>query len=260
MENSTKALLIAAGLFLAVMLLALLFVFKDDIGSYFSARHETTMTQQMVEFNRKFESYNGKTIRGNELISIMNKVVDYNDLQAELEGFEKIMLEIDFINSQYINELKYSNERGANSIFSITDSKIRNTKSSDDSLKTISNLSATLVNSAGIEGLTDTKLQRMSAEIANIVDDDIVDSRAKDEYIKYRANLLKRILGYDVSNSKMSEIKTATFKYYQLTQFKRAMFKCKEVGYDETNVRVNKLVFEVILEEDYSGNKHIKFD
>ena len=33
--------------------------------------------KQLVEFNNKFTNYNGKTIRGNELISIMNRIIDY---------------------------------------------------------------------------------------------------------------------------------------------------------------------------------------
>lgn len=260
MENATKALLIAAAVLIVLMLISTMLIFRDQLAGYFSEKHDSKMVEQLVEFNNKFENYNGQTIRGNELISIMNMIIDYNNYQAGIEGYERVLIEIDFINSQYIKELKYKNETGSNSIFSFSNNKIKNTSTSDATISTISGLSSTLVTTSGITGLTDTKLQKMSAQIANIVDDDIIDSRAKDEYIEHRAELLKRILGYEVDASNINAIKTATYKYYQYTQFKRAMFKCTNISHDTTNGRVNKMQFEVVLEDDFSGNKKIKFD
>lgn len=262
MENATKALLIAAAMLILLMLISTMLIFKNQLAGYFSEKHDSKMVEQLVEFNNKFENYNGQTIRGNELISIMNMIIDYNNYQAGIEGYERVLIEIDFINSQYIQDLKYKNETGSNSIFSFSpDYKIKNTSTSDATISTISGLSSTLVTTSGITGLTDTKLQKMSAQIANIVDDDIIDYRAKGEYIEHRAELLKRILGnnFDV-DSKIDTIKTVTYKYYQYTQFKRAMFKCTNVSHDTTNGRVNKMQFEVVLEDDFSGNKKIKFD
>ena len=42
--------------------------------------------------------------------------------------------------------------------------------------------------------------------------------------------------------------------------FKRAMFKCTNVSYNETNGRVNNLDFVVELEDDGNGGQKIKFD
>lgn len=78
MENISKALLIAGGVLFAILVLTLLIIFRGNISSYFTEQHNAKILEQVTEFNNKFENYNGQTIRGSELISVMNRVVDYN--------------------------------------------------------------------------------------------------------------------------------------------------------------------------------------
>ena len=82
MENATKALLIAAGVLLAMMLISLLVMGYNRISSYYEQKHELIMAEQLDKFNKEFQNYNRSDIRGNELISLMNKVIDYNVSQA----------------------------------------------------------------------------------------------------------------------------------------------------------------------------------
>ena len=255
MENATKALLIAAGILLIIMILSAVMIFWDEMAGYFTEKYETTMLEQLVEFNNKFSNYNGKTIRGNELISIMNRIIDYNNYQSDMIGYDPIAITIDLKNHH--SEMKYKNETGGNTL--ITNSWIHNDSGTDDNtIKKISETSSRLSTTLGI---SDVKLQKLSAQIANIVDDDKVDWRSQEDYKKYRAQLLTRILGYDVevNDSRINGIKQATYQYYQFTQFKRAMFKCTNIGYNEQNGRINEMRFEVVLETDASG-EHIKFD
>lgn len=265
MENVSKALLIAAAVLLAVMLLSLLFVFWDNMASYYNERHEATMLEQLVEFNNKFQNYNGKTIRGNELVSIMNLIVDYNNYQAGVEGYEKIKITIDLQGHQ--NEFKYDDEKtGGEALMNYSSSIITNSLN-DEAIKKIATTSSRLTTDTGIPRLTDTKLQKMSSNIDHIVDDEDIEGRDEylEEYIKYRDQLLTRILGYKVSYDEnienpegtsisystfITRVKNATYQYYQYTLFKRAMFECTDVFYDETNGRVNEMKFKVILGDD----------
>ena len=252
MENATKALLIAASILLIIMIISSVMIFWDVMAGYFTEKHEATMLEQLVEFNNKFSNYNGKTIRGNELISIMNIIIDYNKYQSEMIGYERIAINIDLKNHH--EEMKYKGESGTNTI--IKSSIIVNTGTEQDGpIKEISETSSRLSENWGI---SDVKLQKLSAQISNIVDDEAVDSRSKEDYKKYRAQLLTRILGYDVevNDSRIDNIKRATYQYYQFTRFKRAMFKCTSIGYNEQNGRINEMKFEVVLEE----NGYIKFD
>ena len=257
MENATKALLIAAAILIILMLISTMLIFKDQLAGYFSGRHDSKMVEQLVEFNNRFENYNGQTIRGNELISVMNNIIDYNNYQAGIEGYERVIIKIDLLG--YQEELKYKNESGSNTL--ITGAVIHN-QNNDDVIKRISETSGRLTDEAtsGIDKITDTKLQKMSASISNIVDDDeITNPLLKEDYKEYRKQVLKRILGYEVEEIDIPKIKQATYQYYQYTQFKRAMFKCTGVTYNTTNGRVNGMTFEVVTVTDNNGT-HIKFD
>lgn len=251
MENATKALLIAAGVFLAIMILAMLVMFGGEVASYFSEKHEATVLQQLVEFNNKFVNYNGQTIRGNELISVMNRVIDYNNYQSEMVGYERIIITVDLKGHE--NEFKYRNESSSNLLFSGDISNIGN----DYEIKRVSELSGNLTSGAvaGIPGLTEAKLQQMSSRIEYIVDD--AEALDKQAYEIERNQILTKILRYnpDEKGVDIDDIKQATYLYYQLTKFKSAMFDCTNVLFNEENGRVNRMTFEVVEE-----NGSIKFE
>lgn len=95
MENVTKALLIAGAILIAVMILSLVAMAWSNMSEYYTEQHESTLIEQTSKFNDKFQNYKGKTIRGNELISIMNRVVDYNNSEADMVGYDRIIIDID---------------------------------------------------------------------------------------------------------------------------------------------------------------------
>lgn len=253
MENITKALLIAGGILLAIMILSLLAVFGGQMSGYFSQQHKSKIEQQNAEFNAKFENYNGQTIRGNELISVMNKVVNYNTSIAEMEGYDKIIMSVDF--KGYQDKADGNFKYYDNDSCIIPTDVLSNDERSDSKLESITNLSTTLMNESG---LTDAQLQRLSAEIANIV-----INESKEDLINTRAKKLKNILGESKANDilgstpKLTKIVNITKKYYQYTQLKRAMFECKSIGHNTTgNGRVNKIIFEIEVDK----NGKAKFD
>lgn len=251
MENAAKALLIAAAVLIVVMLISLVFVFWDDMAGYFTEKHDATMLEQLVKFNNKFQNYNGQTIRGNELISIMNSVIDYNNYQAGVEGYDRIIIEIDLRGRQ--NDLKYNGESRGYTL--ITSDRISN-RDNDDDIKKIAETSGYLVSTSGIEGITDVKLQKLVAQISSIVDDDGLSPEDLEDYEKNRKATLESILKREVYDSEIETIITATYHYNQFTQFKKAMFECTNISYNETNGRVNRMQFRVILKDDGT----IKFD
>lgn len=262
MENVSKALMIAGGMLIAIMVISLIIVLWNQMSGYFAEQHSATIVEQIAEFNAQFENYNGKDIRGNELISVMNKVVNYNRTYSDMENYERIVIKIDLDGHQ--NDFKYNSSD--NSIFP-NQSLITN-EHGDDVIENISNLSNILVSeaiNAGITGINDTKLQKLSADIDNIVEKTVSDfedtngvataQQKLEAYKEARAKKLKSILGYEVNDAELSKIIKATRRYYQYTQFKRAMFKCTGVTYDTTNGRVNGITFKVVTE-----GTHIKFN
>ena len=233
MENVSKALMMAGGLLISIMVISLIVILWGRLSSYFTENSKTTTVEQDVEFNAQFENYNKKSIRGNELISVMNKIIDYNRTASDIKNYDRIIIDINLKNKDF----RYKST--GQSIFPEDFSNKGN--DNDNNIKIISNLSTSLTTDTGITGIDDTKLQRLSAEIANIVDDDNAD----DKYKETRAKKLKNIFGRKIEDSEIPKIKEATKKYYQYTQFKRAMFKCTDVKYNQQNGRVNEMDFEI---------------
>lgn len=261
MENVTKALLIAAGILFAVLILSLLAMFGGQLSGYYAEQHNSKIIEQDAKFNAQFENYNGQTIRGNEIISIMNKVVNYNTSIADMEKYDKVILSIDLkgYQNRANDNFKYSDSD--TSIFQgkMSANILKNTATSDVNIRDVANISADLINelaSAGISNISDAQLQALSADIQNIA----IDSNAAQSLQITRNQKLQNILGKNKANSlnvsQMNTLVNITKRYYQYTQFKRAMFKCTGVQHNTSqNGRVIGMTF-VIVEE----NGKAKFD
>jgi len=271
MENSAKAIIIAGGMFILIMVITLLVIFGRSLSSYMQGQHDKEMVKQITEFNNKFANYQGTELRGNELISVLNRVIDYNALEAGEYGYDPVLVEIDLVDRNALDSVIKFNSTDENFLFKKNVRKIKNSKDSDDELKTISQNGTTILSKYSdkekypdnyIPKLTDTKLQKLSAEISNIVQEqdnsswlDGYDGENRNAvYNRTRAKKLTSILGYTVYedgtcavNNKniLNAVKKATLEYYQYTQFKRIMFKCTLIEYSQDTGRINKMSFEV---------------
>lgn len=277
MENSAKAIIIAGGMFILIMVITLLVIFGRSLSSYMQDQHDKEMVKQITEFNNKFANYQGTELRGNELISVLNRVIDYNALEAGEYGYDPVLVEIDLVDRNALDSVIKFNSTDENFLFKKNASKIKNSKDSDDELKTISQKGTTILSKYSdkekypdnyIPRLTDTKLQKLSAEISNIAQEKDNSSwlnkydeeNRKTVYNSTRAKKLTNILGYTVSavgteickinvdgieKDIIPAVKKATCEYYQYTQFKRIMFKCTSIEYSQDTGRINKMSFEV---------------
>ena len=273
MENATKALLIAAGILFAVMIMSLLLVGYNQISSYYSAQHEEQQIKQLAGYNKIFQNYNRKKIRGNEMISLMNRVIDYNERQAydESKQYPRMRVTIKLganvwqqftykpANKTNINDTIFKNVlNGDGDITNVSNSS--SNKTNDKTLVQITNVDEDLKNKYPSLNLTKDKLQKLSSNISNIMikeDTEGIDNKDISQLTpaqetersnrKKRLDLLKDILGISESVIKdnMGNIKDATCKYYELTQFKRAYFDCDIMNYDKSTGRINEMVFIV---------------
>lgn len=77
MENASKALIMAGSILLALLVIgALIFMFRE-VGSNRQSDQEEVKQAQINEFNKSYLSYE-KTLYGSELLSLVNKMEDYN--------------------------------------------------------------------------------------------------------------------------------------------------------------------------------------
>lgn len=78
MENASKALLMAGGVLISLMVLGALLLMFNSLSSYQESGTQDTREAQVIEFNNQYETYNRRNVRGSDLYSLLNKVVDYN--------------------------------------------------------------------------------------------------------------------------------------------------------------------------------------
>lgn len=274
MENATKALLIVASVLIGLIILSALLLLYNQVSGFYQSNSNKTEEQQRLEFNKKFESYENQEIRGNELLSIMNMVDDYNVTEPE-NGYAEMEFEVDFISTDLFKQFNYESANSNKYLLSGSNSKITENKLNDFSSRVndpSTGLISTLQSVSGSVRITETLLQQLSSNIANIMVEE-TNSGASNEYEisnrnearRKRANLLKNIFKVNVCGSNtttyttdpqyvdmVSTIKDVTLKYYEFTQFKRAHFDCIELEYDSVTGRVNKMSFRVCT--DSNGN------
>lgn len=111
MENAAKALTIAGTILISLIVIsALIFMFREIRGIK-SQDASNQKTQQIIDFNKSYESYN-KTLYGSELLSLANKMSDYNKgllnkYGANKDGYEDMNLEVKFKNELIGKNIEY---------------------------------------------------------------------------------------------------------------------------------------------------------
>ncbi len=106
MENASKALIIAGGFLIAILVISLLVTGWNKL-TYFSRTQEEIQTvEQIIEFNKEIESYNKHVLRGYELISLENLVNDTNERYSTVKGYKKLEFYIKLLkNTTLVNSL-----------------------------------------------------------------------------------------------------------------------------------------------------------
>ena len=83
MENATKALMIAAGILIAIMLMGSFIYLFNQISENTNAQDKEKLMEQINEFNKPYEAYQRNLIRGVEIASLCNKANSYNTKNSE---------------------------------------------------------------------------------------------------------------------------------------------------------------------------------
>lgn len=209
MENASKALLMAGGMLIALLVIGALVLMFNQIGDYEKGNQGIKKTSEIAEFNIDFIRYTEGNIKGVDIISLANKVINFNSKNGILNSIDyskKITLNID------VNV--FSELFGSNSY------KIKN----DDNnfMKTIKKFSS-LENT-----YTLSKMDELSSNY-----DSIVNGNKK----------IGDILGkkYD----EMLAVKDIE-DYREYSEFKASTFKCKEEPKYHDDGQVKELSFKFV--------------
>lgn len=97
MENASKALLMAGSILIALLVLGALMLMFNQLSSYQKTSSDYVEVTQLSQFNDQFAQYARNDLVGTDLISLVNKVIDYNQKNSgagEINYNQKITLSI----------------------------------------------------------------------------------------------------------------------------------------------------------------------
>ena len=85
MENASKAIIMAGGILIGIIILSLLIWTFRPMGDVFEEQGEALSEEQLEKYNRQFNTFD-KSLYGSELLSLKNLLEDYNNRILEGAG------------------------------------------------------------------------------------------------------------------------------------------------------------------------------
>lgn len=79
MENASKALIMAGEILIAMLIITLLVWGFGNITNLQEQEQNGEKVEQLAVFNKEYESYNRKLLRGVDVISVMNRAINNNN-------------------------------------------------------------------------------------------------------------------------------------------------------------------------------------
>ncbi len=124
MENASKALMMAGGMLIALLIIGSVMLMFNQIGNYQKANSDSDKNSQLASFNQEFLRYaDGEKIKGVDIISVANKVADYNKKSGLINSVDydkKMELEINLAPSPNNDFIKKYGTNGESELFGKT--------------------------------------------------------------------------------------------------------------------------------------------
>lgn len=295
MENASKALIMAGGMLIAILITSLLIYAWQLFSEYQSSQDSLSKIEDVSKFNSQFTSYDRDDILGYELLSLINKVIDYNEKKSEDDSingnddqYPYIHMQIDLVNEENRKKFTYNNSiqlfkqnqyvENELTAKSSTNTGIGSATASGGRASFKANIENEINRIKGSLTEDDSKLSLLSKNISSVFlteaeitskanankSEDIVKKEMVDKFnncigskkLSYiKTDFEKLILNDNKSAAKKVVAGEDYYKcacaYYEYMQFKRGIFECTELKYDESNSgRVQRISFR------FTGNIH----
>lgn len=107
MENAAKALLIAGGILIAIILISMFLMMYNRMTSIKKAQEEKKEMEQLAAFNAQYEAFNKKLMYGVDVRTLVNKVEENNRNNPSETITIEFTEETKFNNSDDSNKNRY---------------------------------------------------------------------------------------------------------------------------------------------------------
>jgi|GEM_PF-5481228 len=194
----------------------------NNLTNYQDSGIQIEREAQILSFNRQFETYNRKDVRGSDIISLMNRIVDYNKRrtgETSEERFQEMNIRVKMGNkSQLESEFSYDNQIRLLE----TEYTQRNIENFINSVKAIESK------------YQQSNVTKLVTNITKVIDGNIetISQIIPPSFVK--------------NNRDVEDIKKATLSYYEYSLLKRAYFNCTNVRYNLDTGRIIEMEFERI--------------
>ena len=259
MENASKALLIAGGMLIALMVISALVYLFVNLSEYQNSNERNLEEKQLVEFNKEYTTYDRSGVRGSDLLSLMNKAIDYNKRKADFDTndikYEPITINLTFVHEGEDHRSKLTSD---DTIRLFKSQKyVINTNVQNSAIQAILNNMSNLENTYGSEAI-----QKLASNINSIIPsidnrydtEDQKEDKMKKAIDKFNSIIIKSsqeityVDNYTSINSKYNQMisnhKENISRYYEYAQFKRGSFDCVYREYSQETGRIIRLDFE----------------
>lgn len=97
MENATKALVMAGSVLIAVIIIALLYSFLSTLSANAEQEDLALLVEQTEKFNKEYEAFERKLMRGTDLITVINKAIANNDRYEDQDHIYDIDVQFELL-------------------------------------------------------------------------------------------------------------------------------------------------------------------
>ena len=112
MENASKALIMAGGILLAILIISMIVLLSSSTKSFLKAQNDQKLAQEIENFNKGYLAYNKTVMYGTDIITVVNKANEYNKTIDVNDIKNKVIIEIynneEQISISYNEEFKIS--------------------------------------------------------------------------------------------------------------------------------------------------------
>ena len=103
MENAVRALMIAGGILLAILIITTGVYVWQQSANYSYELEQQEEAERIISFNKQYESYQKQALRGIDVLTVINKISDNNIKYSEAEELKiawNVVLRQDFTDNE----------------------------------------------------------------------------------------------------------------------------------------------------------------
>lgn len=190
MENASKALVMAGGILISMLVIGLLVFFFNNLSELQNIKQSDSEVEAITEFNKQYDVY-ARNVYGSELLSIANKIRDYNKREGNLKGYEEIELYIQIesdLDKKFFKKGIYTS--------TTIDTEVEKLKNEIEE-----------IGKTSIQSSTNTRVSRKISQLSTMRTKDIEELGIL--YSSYNVKLNQ----YNTYKTLLTEIKAKEFKY-----------------------------------------------